>query len=397
MVSMSCNVFAECRSSSSTRTFLPRSTRHAFPRHVYTMLVLSLWLPVNFLVLWKLIDDTPENIQVLMGLRKDEYAVMAATDGERAIALAAREPMPDIVLLDIIMPGIDGYEVCRRLKEGGPTRNIPVIFITALTEERDETHGLELGAVDFVTKPFRPAVVKMRVRSHLELKKHRDGLQSLVDGQVEEIKDSHCSTILALSKLAESRDDDTGKHLERTQTYCKMLALELAKSEKFAMIVDEEYAETIFWASPLHDIGKVAIPDAVLNKPGKLTDEEFDFMKTHATRGAETILSVAKRYPNNFFLNMGLDIARSHHEKWNGKGYPDGIAEHDIPLAARIMAVSDVYDALTSKRCYKEAFSHEKARGIIENDAGTHFDPDIVQAFLAIDSQIDAIRAELQG
>ncbi len=343
-----------------------------------------------------IVDDTPENIQILMTVLKDDYAVIAATSGERALSLAAGTPTPDIILLDIVMPGIDGYEVCRRLRDRTRTRNIPIVFITARSDEEDEAQGLDLGAVDYITKPFRPAMVKMRVKNHLELKRHRDDLQGQVDKQVEKINDAHRAAILALSKLAESRDDDTGKHLERTQTYCKMLAGQLTSTPEFTDIIDEDYIETIYWASPLHDIGKVAIPDAILNKPGKLTDEEFALMKTHAAHGADTIFAVARQYPNNFFFNMGHKIARSHHEKWNGSGYPDGLSGDAIPLCARIMAVSDVYDALTSKRCYKDAFSHERAREILVNDSGAHFDPDVVKAFLAIDSEIDQVRDSLQ-
>ncbi|MBI1317609.1 MAG: response regulator [Candidatus Hydrogenedens sp.] len=342
-----------------------------------------------------IVDDTPANIHVLMEALKDTYAITAATSGAKALDIARGETPPDIILLDIMMPEMDGYEVCRQLKEDVRTERIPVIFITALTEEDDEARGLDLGAVDFVTKPFRPGIVKSRVRNHIELKRHRDNLQCLVNEQVEEIADSHIATIFAMSKLAESRDDDTGKHLERTQIYCRMLAEQLAKLEELKPIIDSRYIETIFHASPLHDIGKVAVPDAVLCKPGKLTDDEFAIMKTHTMRGAETLFLVAKRYPSNEFINMGLDIARWHHEKWAGGGYPDGISGREIPLCARIMAVSDVYDALTSKRCYKEAMPHDKAASILRKDAGTHFDPMVVEAFEAIQHEFDHIRGEL--
>ncbi len=343
-----------------------------------------------------IVDDTPENIQILMAVLKDDYAVIAATSGERALSLAAGTPAPDIILLDIVMPGIDGYEVCRRLRERTRTRNIPIVFITARSDEQDEARGLDLGAVDYVTKPFRPAIVKMRIKNHLELKRHRDDLQGQVDQQVEEINDAHRAAILALSKLAESRDDDTGKHLERTQTYCKMLATELSTTPAFRDTIDADYIETIYWASPLHDIGKVAIPDAVLKKPGRLTEAEFALMQSHAAHGADTLSAVARQYPHNFFLNMGHEIARFHHERWNGAGYPEGLSGDTIPLCARIMAVSDVYDALTSKRCYKEAFSHEKACSILEKDSGSHFDPAVVGAFMTIAQAIDQVRSSLQ-
>jgi putative two-component system response regulator len=344
-----------------------------------------------------IVDDTPDNIHVLMETLKGDFAIVAAINGEKALSMALAEPRPDLILLDVMMPGIDGYEVCARLKADVRTAPIPVIFITALSDEEDEARGLSLGAVDYITKPFRPGLVKARVRNHLQLKRYRDNLESLVEEQVAEIASSHLATIFALSKLAESRDDDTGKHLERTQTYCRMLAEQLLAQEAHRDTIDGDFVETIFHASPLHDVGKVAIPDAILKKPGKLTDEEFAVMQSHTLRGAETLAAVAGRFPNNAIMNMGVAIARSHHEKWNGRGYPDGLAGTAIPLPARIMAISDVYDALTSKRCYKEAFTHEDSCAILQKDAGSHFDPDLVGAFLAIQDQVDAVRAKLQG
>lgn len=342
-----------------------------------------------------IVDDTPDNIHVLMETLKEDYAIVAAINGEKALTMALMQPSPDIILLDVMMPGINGYEVCKRLKEDVRTASIPVIFVTALSEAEDESRGLELGAVDYITKPFQPAIVKARVRNHVELKRHRDELEHLVAEQIEEIANSQMATIFAMSKLAESRDDDTGKHLERTQIYCKMLAELLAEKEDFKATIDANYIATIYYASPLHDIGKVAIPDAILCKPGKLTDEEFGQMKTHTLRGSETLAMVVSRHPNNAFVNMGVDIARWHHEKWNGKGYPDGISGEDIPLCARIMAIADVYDALTSRRCYKEPFTHEKACEILQHDAGSHFDPALVAAFMEINAAFDQIRQEL--
>lgn len=341
-----------------------------------------------------IVDDTPANIDVLLAALGDSYDVSVAIDGEGALELARQNP-PDLILLDVMMPGISGYEVCERLKADARTASIPVVFLTSLSTDQDEARGLELGAVDFVHKPFNPELVKSRVRNHLELKLHRDSLEQLVAEQVEAIAESHMATIFALSKLAESRDDDTGKHLERTQTYCKMLAEELHASEIHPDTIDDEFISTIFYASPLHDIGKVAIPDAILCKPGKLTDDEFSVMKSHTLRGSETIYLVAKRFPQNQFLRMGLDIARWHHEKWDGSGYPDGRSGEEIPLCARIMAVSDVYDALTTKRCYKPAFPHEKAVEIITEGRGGHFDPEVVDAFLRIEHQCRAVRDDL--
>ena len=344
-----------------------------------------------------IVDDTPSNIHVLMETLKDDYAIIVATSGAKALTLASGPTAPDLILLDVMMEGMDGHEVCRRLKADVRTASIPVIFVTTLSQTEDEAAGLDLGAVDYITKPVNPAIVKARVRNHLELKAHRDNLEQLVAEQVQSISSSRLSTIFALSKLAESRDDDTGQHLERTQIYCEMVARRLMLTKSFPGVVDERFIETIYWASPLHDVGKVAVPDQVLCKPGKLTDDEFEVMKLHTLRGSETLRLVTESYPDNDFIKMGLAIARSHHEKWNGTGYPDRLAGEDIPLAARIMAVADVYDALTSRRCYKEAMSHQQATEIIVGDSGTHFDPTVVKAFCEIASEVDTVRARLQA
>jgi putative two-component system response regulator len=343
-----------------------------------------------------IVDDTPSNIHVLMEALKDDYAIIVATSGPKALTLAAGPTPPDLILLDVMMEGMDGYEVCRRLKADVRTQSLPVIFVTTLSQTEDEALGLDLGAVDYITKPINPAIVKARVRNHLELKAHRDNLEQLVAEQVQSISSSRLSTIFALSKLAESRDDDTGQHLERTQIYCEMVARRLMEKNAFPDQVDERFIETIYWASPLHDVGKVAVPDQVLCKKGKLTDEEFEVMKSHTLRGSETLRLVTESYPDNDFIKMGLAIARSHHEKWNGTGYPDRLAGDQIPLAARIMAVADVYDALTSKRCYKDAMTHQQATDIIVADSGTHFDPVVVEAFCDIAGEVDTVRARLQ-
>ncbi len=344
-----------------------------------------------------IVDDTPANIHVLMETLRDRYAIVVATNGVKALALATSANPPDLILLDVMMEGMDGYEVCRRLKVDVRTQDIPVIFVTTLSETEDETFGLDLGAVDYITKPIQPAIVKARVRNHLELKSHRDNLTELVAQQVESISSSRLSTIFALSKLAESRDDDTGQHLERTQIYCEMLARRLQVNGTFPELIDDRFVETIYWASPLHDVGKVAVPDNVLCKKGRLDAAEFEIMKTHTVRGSDTLEKVTRTFPDNVFINMGLAIARSHHEKWNGNGYPDRLAGGDIPLAARIMAVADVYDALTSQRCYKEAFTHQEALDIIQRDSGTHFDPRIVEAFLEIAPEFDVVRERMQA
>ncbi|MFN8608791.1 MAG: response regulator [Vulcanimicrobiota bacterium] len=340
-----------------------------------------------------IIDDTPSNIHVLLEGLKDLYSITAATRGDRGLELARQSP-PDLILLDVVMEGMDGYQVLEALRQDVRTARVPVIFVTAQSEEKDEARGLSLGALDYITKPFRINIVRARIQNHLELKSHRDRLEQMVEEQVREMSNSHITTIFAMSKLAESRDDETGTHLERTRQYCRMLASQLNRSGHYPDLVDEDFIHRIFQASPLHDIGKVAIPDGILKKPGKLTPEEFEIMKTHTLRGAETLASVTRVHPNNEFLKFGLEIARSHHEKWDGSGYPDRLHGCQIPLSARIMAVADVYDALTSKRCYKEAMAHQQALEVIRSQSGFHFEPLLVDALLTVQEQFAEV---LQG
>ena len=334
-----------------------------------------------------IVDDTPSNIRLMMEGLKHHFLLTAATRGERALELARTVPRPDLILLDIVMEGMDGYEVLDRLKSDVRTSDIPIIFVTGQTAKGDEARGLLLGAVDYITKPICISTALARIQNHLELKNHRDRLQKMVEAQIQETVESHMTTIFAMSKLAESRDDETGLHLERTRQYCRLLASRLLECGLYSEVVDEEFVERIYQTSPLHDIGKVAIPDSVLKKPGKLTDSEFEIMKTHTLRGAETLASVTAIHPRNQFLNLGLQIARSHHEKWDGSGYPDRLRGSEIPLAARIMAVADVYDALTSIRCYKEAMTHAEARQILVSQRGYHFEPMLIDTFLEIEDE----------
>ena len=331
-----------------------------------------------------IVDDTPENIQILMDTLKDSYAIVAATNGEKALRLAVKEPKPDIILLDVMMPGMDGYEVCQVLKKDPETKDIPVIFVTALSEAGDEARGLELGAVDFITKPFNPYLVKQRVNNHLDLKRHRDNLQELVDERTHQLRLTQQVTMEAMGALAEYRDPETGGHIRRTQHYVRALAIHLKDHPKFKDFLTDTVIDSLFMSAPLHDIGKVGIPDNVLLKPGKLTDEEWVIMRKHPTYGRDAILTAVNRLGPDSFLSHAAVIAGNHHEKWNGSGYPAGLAGDDIPISARIMAIADVYDALISKRVYKPPFPHEKAVAIIKEDSGTHFDPDMVEAFLEI-------------
>ncbi len=341
-----------------------------------------------------IVDDTPENIQVLMETLKKDYAIVAATNGYKALQMAVKDPLPDLILLDIMMPGIDGYEVCAQLKDDDKTRNIPVIFVTALSDAGDEAKGLSLGAVDYITKPFNPSLVLARVHNQLELKRYRDSLEDLVKKRTHELQLTQEVTIEAMGALAEYRDPETGGHIRRTQYYVKELAMRLQQHEKFSDFFDDDTIERLYHSAPLHDIGKVGIPDNILLKPGKLTDEEFEKMKEHTIFGRDTIKVCERRLGHNSFLRYAREIAETHQEKWDGSGYPYGLQGNEIPISGRLMAIADVYDALISKRVYKPPFPHEKAVKIIIEGKGTHFDPDMVDAFLEITEQFREIALE---
>jgi len=350
-----------------------------------------------------IVDDTPENLRVLLELLKRQgYKVRAVPSGKLALQAASSEP-PDLILLDIMMPDMDGYEVCRRLKEDAKLCEIPVVFLSALGDTLDKVRAFDAGGVDYVTKPFQFEEVLARVETHLRLRRlqvqleeHNRQLRDRVDEQVREISDSQMATIVALARLAESRDKGTGKHIERVQSYCRLLASRLREHPARQERVNEAFIENIFRASPLHDIGKVAIRDSILLKPGPLTPEEFDEMKSHTTLGAQTLEEVQKAYPKNGFVRMGIEIARSHHERWDGTGYPRGLAGTAIPLSARIMAVADSYDAARSRRFYKPALPHAECCAAIYRRSGNYLDPVLVEAFRAIEDRFCAV-AELFG
>ncbi len=345
------------------------------------------------------VDDTPTNLNVLreMFVSRD-YRVLMFPSGSMVLK-ALKKKVPDLILLDVMMPEMDGFETCRLIKENEALRDIPVIFISARDDEESKVRAFSMGGVDYVTKPFQYEEVNARVETHLqmfrmrrELKHYNQCLENLVKEKVREISDSQLSTIAAVSVLAESRDDDTGHHIERTRTFCRVLATKLRENPRYAPGISDAFVETIFQASPLHDIGKVGIADAILLKPDKLTREEFEIMKTHTLIGARTLQTVRRKYPGNSFVNMGIAITRSHHEKWDGSGYPDGLAGDDIPLSARIMALCDVYDALRSRRVYKQPYSHSRSSELIREGSGSHFDPAIVQAFLQVEAEFARIR-----
>ncbi|MDQ5910407.1 MAG: cyclic di-GMP phosphodiesterase [Pseudomonadota bacterium] len=346
-----------------------------------------------------IVDDTPDNITLLSALLKDRYRVKVATHGERALKIALTAPPPDLILLDIMMPGMDGYEVCQRLKADPQTSDIPIIFLTAKVQVEDEEKGLKLGAVDYITKPISPPIVLARVETHLTLKNARQFLKDRnayleeeVRRRTREVVAIQDVTILAMASLAETRDNETGNHIRRTQYYVQALARKLQCHPRFAAFLTDETIELLFKSAPLHDIGKVGIPDRILLKPGRFTPEEFEIMKTHTTLGRDAILAAEQHLETpNSFLRFAREIAYSHQEKWDGSGYPEGRSGDDIPISARLMAVADVYDALISRRVYKEAMPHEQAVELIREGRGGHFDPDIVDAFLAIAEECQAI------
>jgi putative two-component system response regulator len=348
-----------------------------------------------------IVDDVNENLHALMNILRDEHAISAATSGEKALDLARREPQPDLILLDIMMPGMDGYEVCRRLKADPHTRDIPVIFLTALAHEEDEHRGLELGAEDYITKPISPPIVRARVRNHLKLKATADFLRDKAEflehevaRRTREVVAIQDVTILALTSLAETRDSDTGNHIRRTQHYVRALALHLHEHPRFARHLGDAAIAALYKSAPLHDIGKVGIPDHILRKPGRLTPEEFGIMKTHTTLGRAAIEHAERALGLTVdFLTTAKEIALSHHERWDGGGYPEGRAGEAIPVSARLMSVADVYDALISRRIYKEAMPHASATAIITEGRGSQFDPDVVDAFLALQDEFQAIAA----
>ncbi len=345
------------------------------------------------------VDDSPDNLELLQGLLHDHYQIMLAYDGESALALAASETRPDLILLDIMMPGIDGYEVCQRLKGNPITRHIPVVFLTARTDEADEQRGFDLGAADYITKPIRGAVLRARVRTHLTVKAAADFLrdktvflESEVARRTREVMALQDVTTLAMASLAETRDADTGNHIRRTQRYVKVLAWKLSTHPRFAALLTPQAIGLLFKSAPLHDIGKAGIPDRILLKPGKLTAEEFEIMKTHTTLGRDAMLHAEREMGVEVeFLTFAKEIAYSHQEKWDGSGYPEGLSGEQIPVSARLMAVADVYDALISRRVYRDPLPHAEAVRIIQHTRGKHFDPDVVDAFLEVQDNFQAI------
>jgi putative two-component system response regulator len=326
-----------------------------------------------------IVDDMPQNIEVLGGVLDPHYKVRAATSGPRALVIAAKDPQPDLILLDIMMPDMDGLEVCRRLKADLRTRNVPVIFVTAMDEVDDEARGFDVGGVDYITKPISPPTVLARVRTHLALSNQSRELDRQVRERTQELKETRLDIIRCLGKAAEFKDDNTGLHVVRMSHYARILAIG-------AGLTDRD-ADLIFDAAPMHDVGKIGIPDGILKKPARLEPAEWEIMQEHVMYGVEILSG-----PSSELLDMARTIALSHHEHWDGKGYPKGIAGGAIPLAGRIVAIADVFDALTSVRPYKKAWTPEEAVDLIRKNAGTHFDPALVGIMDTVLAQFDEVR-----
>lgn len=360
-------------------------------------------LPADRTPVVLIVDDAPQNLQLLGAVLRGRARVLAARSGPEALRIARGSLQPDLILLDIMMPEMDGHEVLRRLRADPATSGIPVIFITAMAAEEDEERGLELGAVDYISKPFVPAIVQARVQTHLELKLARDRLAHQNDWLEHEIARRMRENELvrdlslhALAVLAEVRDLETGLHLTRTRSYVEILARHLRDHPRFEAALSSGRLLRIVKAAPLHDVGKVGVPDAIIRKPGRLTAEEFEVMKTHTTIGARAIETALRTTLEAIdasdragsegalaFMRAGAEIALSHHERFDGSGYPHGLAGDDIPAAARLMALADVYDALVTARVYKPAMGFEEAHAEILAGRGSHFDPDVVDAYSA--------------
>ena len=332
-----------------------------------------------------IVDDEPVNRSLLQEILQDDYTVSVAENGDQALRLAAEQP--DLILLDVMMPDMDGYEVCQQLKAAPATRAIPVIFITAMGQEGHEIRGFEVGAMDYLAKPVKAAIVRARVNTHIELRRARKQLENQnrileerVQERTQELSDSRLEIVHRLVSATEYKDPETGSHIQRMSYYTAALAK--------AHGLHEQACDLIRLASPMHDIGKIGIPDNILLKPGKLTPAEWETMQTHTTIGAK-ILSQSR----SKLLRAGQIIALAHHEKWDGSGYPQGLAGKAIPLLGRMTAIADVFDALTTNRPYKTAWPVHEAVAVIQLGRAKHFDPRLVELLVNILPEFLAIKA----
>lgn len=337
-----------------------------------------------------IVDDEPANLSYIGKILSRIAHVRATSEGANTLRIATTDPRPDLILLDVLMPEMDGYTVLTQLKQNPETTDIPVIFVTALDRTIDEERGLKLGAVDYILKPINPAILLARVKTHLTLKQARDFLndknaflEAEIARRMEDNQIVQNVSIRALAHLAETRNPETGDHILRTQSYVGILAEYLQSLPKYKDIVNDHYVDLLTKSAPLHDIGKVGIPDHILLKQGKLTKDEFEIMKTHAEIGAQSIERAERDVERPVeFLTLAKEIAHWHHECWDGSGYPDGLVGNAIPLSARLMSIADVFDALISPRVYKAAMPYAQAKQIIIAGRSTQFDPDLVDAFI---------------
>jgi putative two-component system response regulator len=328
------------------------------------------------------VDDEPFYIELLVESLADQYVISVAKNGDQALRRVQGDSLPNLILMDVLMPEMDGYQACKKLKENPLTSEIPVIFLTTKSEETDELKGFELGAVDYITKPISIPILQTRVKTHLALAEQKIGLEHLVQERTEQLQRAKDAVVYSMGALAEARDEETGNHILRTQEYVKILGCALAGRVRYANLLNERVINLISRAAPLHDIGKVGVPDHILQKQGALSDEEKRQMNKHVTYGRDAITKAEKHIGSTNFTAVAKEIAYSHHEKWDGSGYPARLAGEEIPLSARMMAVADVYDALVSKRYYKPSMPHEEAKAQIAQESGAHFDPELVEAFL---------------
>jgi len=344
-----------------------------------------------------IVDDVEINRIILREILRDEYDIMEAEDGIQAIeVLFSHAQAPNAVLLDIMMPGMDGFEVLEVMQSDAVIRKIPVLFITAADADTNESRGISAGAVDYISKPFNPEVVKARLRSHIQLMKYSTQLEELVEIKTAEMTKTYERTLETLATIIEYRNLESGTHIRRTSELVKILVNHIIQKPQYKELLESGTCNLISKAVALHDIGKIGIRDSVLLKPGKLTAEEFEEVKQHSRIGGEIIETIARGLTDDAaYLKICYEICRSHHERWDGRGYPDGLKGEEIPLPARMTSIVDVYDALVNLRCYKPQLSHEEAVQIIVEGKGTQFDPGLVDCFLEVDQQFKALEEEL--
>lgn len=342
-----------------------------------------------------IIDDVTANLVVLTAIIKGAGYIPRPVSCIKQALQAIDILIPHLILLDITLPEIDGFKFCEMLKGDGLTRDIPVIFISNINSSQDKVRGFKLGAVDFITKPFEPNEVTIKINTHIQICKMKKDMEQydrqihkLVYDHIHKITENEKSLIYALAKLLETTKDIKGKHLGKIKSNCRILAISLQLSPKFMNEISDSFINTIDLAATLHDVGKLNVNDSILLKKDKLTNDEMEIVKTHCEIGANTLKEIYTYNEKNEYLKMAIDIAYYHHEKWNGKGYPKGLSGKDIPLPARIMAVIDVYDALTSERCYKTAYTHEESLRIMNEESGISFDPDIIEVFNKIEKRL---------